>query len=133
MGFAIGQLVDAQDGTLLLPRLYLAADFWHRFRGLQLHRPLEEDEGLLLYPCRSVHTCFLRFSLDLHFFARDGRWLGEQLNVRPFRASAGVRDAAIVIETSSRCGRRFRPDRPIQVALNSAYSRHLPAELLRQS
>ncbi|WP_443111076.1 DUF192 domain-containing protein [Bremerella sp. P1] len=96
------QLLDAQSDAVLLDRLHLATSFWRRFRGLQLSPPLPVDEGLLLVPCRSVHTQFMRFAIDIYFFSASGEVLSRKLNARPWVSVAADRSASFAIETSTR-------------------------------
>jgi len=96
------QLVDGQSGTVLIARLQLAINFWSRFRGLQFASPLAEEEGLLLAPCRSVHTQFLRFPIDIYFCAFNGTVLSRKLNAKPWITVAANSDAQFVLETSTR-------------------------------
>ncbi len=80
------QLVNADSGEVLLDQLEIANTFWKRFTGLQLRRSLLQRSGLLLSPCSSLHTCFMRFPIDVIMLDRDGRVLGVRSNLRPWRA-----------------------------------------------
>ena len=40
---------------------------WTRFRGLMGRRELIPGQGLLLRPSGSIHTCFMRFPIDVVF------------------------------------------------------------------
>jgi uncharacterized membrane protein (UPF0127 family) len=53
--------------------------------------------ALLLPRCRSVHTCGMRFALDLVWLDRDGRVLAIDEGVPPWRVRS-CRDAAAVLE-----------------------------------
>jgi uncharacterized membrane protein (UPF0127 family) len=55
------------------------------------------DGGLLLTRTSSVHTCFLRFPLDVTFLDARGRVLRE-VRLAPWRA-AWCRGAAYVLES----------------------------------
>ncbi len=77
----------------------VAASFFSRARGLLARPRLAEGQGLLIRPCNSVHTCFMRQPLDLVGLSRvvDGTaevtWLSH--TVRPWRfrwAGRGTRD-----------------------------------------
>jgi len=97
----IVQLIDAQSEAVLIRRLRLATSFWSRFRGLQLSPPLSADEGLLLAPCRSVHTQFMRFAIDVYFCSAAGEVLSRKLNAKPWVSVAADRSASFAIETST--------------------------------
>jgi uncharacterized membrane protein (UPF0127 family) len=70
-------------------------------RGL-LGRPgLPPGEGLLLSPCNSVHTCFMRFAIDVIF--ADSRWrlVRVRCDLRPFRATFGGVRARYAVEVQA--------------------------------
>jgi hypothetical protein len=63
----------------------VADSMWTRLRGLMGRRGLEPGEGLLLRPAGSVHTCFMRFAIDIVFLDRELRVLAVSPAVRPWR------------------------------------------------
>ncbi|TWT93520.1 DUF192 domain-containing protein [Neorhodopirellula pilleata] len=81
----LGRWEDAETGAVLLERLFVAETFWQRFRGLQFAKPLEDNCGLLLRNCRSVHTMWMRFAIDLIFLSEDLQILETRLGVNPWR------------------------------------------------
>jgi len=98
-----GRLEDAETGEVLIDRLYAAESFWQRFRGLQLMPELEPDTGLLLRKCRSVHTMWMRFSIDLYFLSEDFRIMEARVGVKPWRVvMPRAKSVAHVIEVASR-------------------------------
>lgn len=68
-----------------------------RLRGLLGKRSLAPGEGLLLRPSPSIHTFFMRFSIDVVFLDADLRVLRVVDSVKPWRA-AGCRRARAVLE-----------------------------------
>lgn len=50
----------------------IADHFFSRFIGLQGRKALAEGEGLLIRPCRQIHTFFMRFTLDVLFVSKEG-------------------------------------------------------------
>jgi uncharacterized membrane protein (UPF0127 family) len=99
--------IERGGGAVACERCRVADTFWTRFRGLQLRPPLEEDEGLLIRPCGSVHTFFMRFPVDVVFLDAELTVLGVREAVRPWRAAA-QRGAKAVLElpagTAARAG-----------------------------
>ncbi len=74
------------------------ADRFHlRLRGL-LGRP-EPDRhgGILIIPCRSVHTVGMSYSIDVIFLSRERRVL-RIISELPPRRFAGVRGSRFVLE-----------------------------------
>ncbi len=82
----LGRWEDAETGEVLVERLFVAETFWQRFRGLQFAQPLAADSGLLLRNCRSVHTMWMRFAIDLFFLSEELRILEIRVRVKPWRA-----------------------------------------------
>lgn len=56
------------------PRIVLARTFAQRFFGW-MGRAIPADEGLLLAPCSSVHTFFMRGPIDVVFLDQRSRVL----------------------------------------------------------
>ncbi len=71
---------------------------WTRFWGLIGRRGLNPGHGLILKPCRSVHTWFMRFPIDVVYLAADGTITAVHPNLRPFRFSFQGRGAQMVLE-----------------------------------
>jgi uncharacterized membrane protein (UPF0127 family) len=67
-----------------------------RRQGLLGRHGLQPGEALVLAPCSSVHTAFMRFPLDLVFLARDGRVVKTSAAVRPWRIRVAWRAFAVV-------------------------------------
>lgn len=78
----------------------LADTAWTRLRGLIGRGALAPGEGLLLCPSASVHTCFMRFPIDIVYL--DGRLevLDVAPAVSPWRVS-GRRGARAVLELAA--------------------------------
>ena len=86
--------------TTSFARVSVAGNPWTRFRGLMGRRELGEGEGLLLRGSGSVHTCFMRFPIDVVFLDRDMTVVGIAPGLRPWRA-AGRRRAKTVLELAA--------------------------------
>lgn len=78
----------------------LADSFLTRLRGLLGRRELPPDEGLLINPCSSIHTWFMRFPIDVVFLDRDLRVVRLAADVRPWRLRWG-RGARQVLELAA--------------------------------
>ncbi len=98
------RLVSETSGKVLIGRLTVADTFWSRFVGLQFQRKLAAGDGLLLVPCSSVHTSFLRFPLDVVFLDRHGSVLAIRRNLRPWRMAWGPRKSHAVLEVPAGSG-----------------------------
>lgn len=71
--------------------LAIAANSWQRFRGLMLAAPLSEGQApqaLLLAPCASVHSLFMRYTLDIAYISARGI-VTHTRTLQPWRGSLG--------------------------------------------
>lgn len=62
---------------------------------------LNAEKGLLLHPCRSIHTFFMRFALDLVFLNHENKVVKIVRSVKPGRIIWGGWSAQSVIEVQS--------------------------------
>jgi hypothetical protein len=95
------------DGEVLLERCWMADRPWSRMRGLLGRDGLEQGEGLLLKPCGSVHTLFMRFPIDVVFLDRELFVVAVRPEVRPWR-TAGARGAKVALELAAGEAARLR-------------------------
>ncbi|MGI6494628.1 MAG: DUF192 domain-containing protein [Kiritimatiellia bacterium] len=54
-------------------RVAVASRLLARMRGLLGRDSLPEGEGLLILRCNTIHTCFMRFTIDAVFLDADFR------------------------------------------------------------
>lgn len=101
----VNRLVD-EAGRVLLDRCWIADRPWSRMRGLLGRSGLEQGEGLLLKPCGSVHTLFMRFPIDVVFLDRELSVLAARAAVPPWR-TAGARGAKVALELAAGEAARF--------------------------
>ena len=87
-------------GAVVCARARVADSFVTRLRGLMGRSRLARGEGLLIPRTSSIHTHFMRFSIDVVFRDGDGRVLSVARNLRPWRF-ARCRGAADVIELAA--------------------------------
>lgn len=89
--------------------LYVADNFWSRLRGVHgIGGCLRENEGLLILPCRAIHTFFLLRPLDVVFLDVAGKVCRCEHAMRPNRI-AWEPSATMVVELPSGYCRRH-PD-----------------------
>lgn len=87
--------------NIICHNCFVANTFRSRFKGLLGRSGMTEGEGLLIIPCRSVHTFGMRFSIDLVFLANDGRVVELVCELAPGRLSQLCRDAVMVLELAA--------------------------------
>ncbi|HEX4949692.1 MAG TPA: DUF192 domain-containing protein [Blastocatellia bacterium] len=79
-------------------KLILANTAWKRLRGLLGRTSLAPSEAIWLRPCRSVHTFWMLFAIDVLFLDRQLRIVKCIENLRPFRMTLPAQHAVSVIE-----------------------------------
>jgi len=75
-------------------------------RGLLGRSGLESGEGILLRPAGSIHTAFMRFSIDAVFLDRDLAVLKVASNLAPWRAARCSGARAVVELPAGESARR---------------------------
>ena len=89
------------DILRLVPQLKIARTFWQRAMGLMGKRRLAAGHGMLFPHCRSIHTCFMRFPLDVIFLDGENRPVKIIRNLKPWRMARGGSRARSVLEVQS--------------------------------
>jgi uncharacterized membrane protein (UPF0127 family) len=95
------RLVEGGTGRAVVDRLEIADGFRSRLVGLQFRPEPQPGFGLLLAPCTSIHTFFLRFTIDLVMLDRSGCVVAVRRGVRPWRVVAPVRRTYAILEVPS--------------------------------
>lgn len=92
------KVVNRTAGSLLGDRIALANRWWSRARGLLGRRSLRRGEGLLLSPCRAIHTHGMQFPLDVVFLDSRGRVVETYPELEPGARTPYHREAEFVLE-----------------------------------
>ena len=95
---ATHQIIDCNTGQILISQVMVAQSSWQRFRGLMFRSPRQADVALWLSRCASIHTMWMRFTIDAHFIDRNGVVLDSKA-VRPWRMTFGPKGTTQILET----------------------------------
>ena len=90
-----------KNGARLIEKVEFAVSLSQRMVGLLGMSGLAPGSALFIIPCGSVHTFFMRFSLDLVFLDAHGRVTKVARNVVPWRVVWGGMRARGVLELSA--------------------------------
>jgi uncharacterized membrane protein (UPF0127 family) len=98
----------------------LADSFCKRAKGLMFTSRWEGLDGLLLSPCRSIHTMGMRMQIDVCFLDAEHRVLKALACLGPWRLAHGGTDSQVTLElpagtlerTGTRVGDRLVMDQP---------------------
>ena len=103
-------LRNPRTGAALAVRVERASSMVGRMRGLLGRSELPQGDALLIAPCASIHTLFMRFPIDAVFLSRELLVVRAISGLRPWRATRFHRDAAMAVElpegTLARTGTR---------------------------
>jgi hypothetical protein len=81
----------------LAQKAMLADSMFSRMKGLMFSKGLGEMDALLISPCNSIHTFFMRFNLDLVFIGK-GKVVKVIRNLPPWRMTRPYFRASQVLE-----------------------------------
>jgi uncharacterized membrane protein (UPF0127 family) len=89
-----------EKNIVLGKKIKIAESLWDRLIGLMFKEKMEGFDGLLIRRCNSVHTCFMRYNLDLVFLDRNQRVVKIIRDLRPYRFTGSLK-ASEVLELRS--------------------------------
>lgn len=77
--------------------VYIADSFFERFKGL-MFLPKEKSINLLIKKCNSIHTCFMKFNIDVYCLDKDFKVVKKYTNVKPFRFILPTKNVCQILE-----------------------------------
>lgn len=89
-------LQNLRTGHIVASRLVTAFDSRARRTGLLHRTEMAAGDAMIIAPTNAIHTCGMRFAIDVIFAARDGRVMKTRRAVRPWRAVAAWRAWAVI-------------------------------------
>jgi uncharacterized membrane protein (UPF0127 family) len=92
------RIVNTTRGLELAANAQRADTFLTRLVGLLGRSSLKTGEALVIEPCSSVHTAFMRFTIDVVFIDKARHVVRVAPNMRPFRIGGLFSGARAVIE-----------------------------------
>jgi len=92
------RVTNRTTGEVILQEAELAESFWKRLLGLLKRNSLEPGKGMVIRPCRAVHTLGMAFSIDVGFVDEKGCLCLLLEKMKPGRFSPTVKEASYVIE-----------------------------------
>jgi len=92
------RLFDVDRQRTIVEDLELAETRQARSRGLIGHAPLQAGQGMLIRPCRWIHTFRMSFPIDVLYLSRDWRVVSCSHDLPPNRIDRPVLRAQSVVE-----------------------------------
>ncbi|MBI2609120.1 MAG: DUF192 domain-containing protein [Deltaproteobacteria bacterium] len=95
------RIENKKEGKIVAEKAMLADTFFSRLKGLLGTKKLDKGEALILEPCQSVHTFFMKYDLDIIFLNKENIVIGVAEHLKPNRLSAFYRHASKAVELPS--------------------------------
>lgn len=95
------KIYNSSKNNLIAGEVKLADSFIKRGLGLLPKSSISEDEGLVIKPCCSVHTIFMRFSIDILFINKKNEVIALYKSVKPYRILPIHLTSSYVVELAS--------------------------------
>jgi|DewCreStandDraft_4_1066084.scaffolds.fasta_scaffold78333_2 uncharacterized membrane protein (UPF0127 family) len=89
---------DTGRAAVIAHSAAVADSFASRFLGLMFRRAFGRADALVLTPCASIHTFFMRFCIDVIFTDAAGRIVDLRESLRPWRCFMPRRGARAALE-----------------------------------
>ncbi|MBZ5558998.1 MAG: DUF192 domain-containing protein [Acidobacteriia bacterium] len=93
-------ILNARTEAIVASAVEVAATRASRRRGLLGRDAFDACAALILSPCWTIHTAFMRFPIDVAFVGRDGRVVQVAEDLPPWRVAAAP-SASVVIELAA--------------------------------
>jgi uncharacterized membrane protein (UPF0127 family) len=92
------RLVYAGKGNILAEQVMNAYTFFRRLKGLMFTKSLPSGCCLHIRPCRSVHTFFMKYTIDILYLDAQYNIIGVEANLKPGKIGAIYPNSVSVIE-----------------------------------
>lgn len=92
------KVFNESQNTLLLEEAELADSFFLRLKGLLGRSSLQVGSGMIIMPCKAVHTVGMNFKIDVAFIDKNNYVCHIINSMEPYRFSPTIKKAHYVIE-----------------------------------
>ncbi|MBH0229183.1 DUF192 domain-containing protein [Halobacillus yeomjeoni] len=92
------KLVNLDNEEVIVESLRGAYHFFTRLRGLMFTDKLDSGSGLHIRPCRSIHTYFMNYPIDVLYLNKDNVIVAVEEKLEPGRTGKRYADAYSVVE-----------------------------------
>jgi len=103
----VPRILNTTKNTVVAQQASIARTVWSRFWGLMGKGSLPDGHALVIDPCSSVHTMFMRFAIDAVFLDKNNRVVKVARSMHPYRAAIAP-GAARVLELQAGGAERAR-------------------------
>lgn len=95
----INLAIKNNNENIVINDVFVADTFFEKLKGLMFVKK-EKSFNLLLNNCNSIHTCFMKFNLDVVCLDKNFNVIKFYRNVKPFRFVFPVKNCKHILETA---------------------------------
>ena len=103
------KVIVAKNNYPLVTEVEMADTYLKRLCGLMFRRRLSDHKGLLIKPCKQIHTHFMNFAVDAIFLDKDNKIVHVEHSMVPWRFSAFFKSARSVLEVNAGAANGLQP------------------------
>ncbi|MDP1853282.1 MAG: DUF192 domain-containing protein [Candidatus Omnitrophota bacterium] len=92
------KIINPDTKVIIAEHAEFADNFFSRMKGLLFRDSLDASTALIIKPASSLHTFFMRFSIDIIFLDSQNRILKLSSNVTPFKFVLSAFGAKCAVE-----------------------------------
>lgn len=92
------KIINKSSHSLIAEQVFVADSLLTRLKGLLGRKEFKKGEAIVLKPCNSIHTFFMRFAIDVLFLDNDNKIIKVIPCLKPFRITFIYFKARFAIE-----------------------------------
>jgi uncharacterized membrane protein (UPF0127 family) len=92
------KVLNQSNGTVLASKVKTAQTFFQRLKGLMFSKELPFGSALHILPCRSIHTFFMNYSIDVIYMDAQQRIVGLEERLDPGKVGTMFSQVRSVLE-----------------------------------
>lgn len=92
------RIINKANSSVVAEEVIIANTPLKRMKGLLGKKEFKKGHALILDPCNSIHTFFMRFSIDILFLDKNNKIIKAITCLKPFRLTSIYFSAAFAVE-----------------------------------
>lgn len=100
-------VINSRTQEILVQSLWIADTFFSRFIGLMGSDPLIAKQGLLISPCKQIHTHFMTYTVDVVFLDDHHQVVHISTAMKPWGFTKYFKNASHVLELTENQGKNI--------------------------
>ena len=92
------KIVVKSNGKTMAQKAVLAESFFQRLKGLMFSERMEGFDALVIKSCNSIHTFFMKYSIDVVFLNKELKIIKIKRGIQPWRITPMYFSATQAVE-----------------------------------